>query len=161
MLLKTIQRRWTWNANINSGSRWIRSRISIWFANVRFHFNSLRWTDDLLANWIIFKAVCSQPCQNGGSCTKPNTCSCPSQFEGALCQETKGCKTKPSTQNAIAACTLDDCKISCDEGYAFKDNLTEMDLKCEHQQWKPVNPKQNFDPICKRKTIIKFTKFDR
>lgn len=31
-------------------------------------------------------AVCDVPCQNGGSCTAPNMCTCPSKFEGTLCQ---------------------------------------------------------------------------
>ncbi|XP_055299432.1 fibrillin-1-like [Sitodiplosis mosellana] len=96
----------------------------------------------------ICNPVCSQPCHNGGVCTKPNTCTCPPRFEGKLCQDEMGCKTSPTTKNANAKCTLDDCKVTCDSGYALPDKSTEMELKCKHQKWELTKPKQSFDPIC-------------
>ena len=32
--------------------------------------------------------VCTSPCQNGGNCTAPDTCSCPAGFTGDQCQST-------------------------------------------------------------------------
>jgi hypothetical protein len=31
-------------------------------------------------------AVCQPPCANGGNCTQPGYCSCPSEWEGARCE---------------------------------------------------------------------------
>lgn len=32
-------------------------------------------------------AICSTPCQNGGMCTAPNTCSCTAGWTGSVCHE--------------------------------------------------------------------------
>ena len=34
-------------------------------------------------------AVCQPPCENGGNCTQPGYCSCPSEWEGARCETRK------------------------------------------------------------------------
>ena len=34
-------------------------------------------------------AVCASACQNGGSCTAPNTCTCTSQWTGSTCATRK------------------------------------------------------------------------
>ena len=34
-------------------------------------------------------AVCQPPCSNGGNCTQPGYCSCPSEWEGARCETRK------------------------------------------------------------------------
>ena len=36
-----------------------------------------------------FSAICIRPCSNGGNCTKPNTCSCQSGYNGSQCQTGK------------------------------------------------------------------------
>lgn len=77
----------------------------------------------------------------------------------------KGCKTNPITQNASPKCDSEKCKVTCFDDYVLPDQSTEMNMICERYtdvsggtmdfQWKPVDPKQNFDPICKRKTPLK------
>ena len=32
-----------------------------------------------------YTAVCARPCQNGGTCTAPNTCTCASGWSGTQC----------------------------------------------------------------------------
>ena len=32
-------------------------------------------------------AICSSPCQNGGTCTGPNRCTCPPNWTGSICNE--------------------------------------------------------------------------
>ena len=99
-------------------------------------------------------------------------CVCPKEYEGKQCEVKKRCKTNPITQNANQKCDLEKCKVTCFEGYALPDQSTEMDMICENYtdpldndktyfQWKPVDPTQNFDPICKRNTPFKFISFDR
>ena len=38
---------------------------------------------------IAHAAVCNPSCQNGGTCTAPNTCSCPPTWDGSYCQTRK------------------------------------------------------------------------
>ena len=33
----------------------------------------------------VFSAVCELPCANGGRCVGPNTCQCPSDYNGPQC----------------------------------------------------------------------------
>lgn len=39
--------------------------------------------------YIVFSAVCSPTCQNGGTCINPNTCRCPSTSSGPYCGSSK------------------------------------------------------------------------
>ena len=41
-------------------------------------------------NEIVIKKVCLPECQNGGVCIRPGVCHCPSTWEGARCQRSKG-----------------------------------------------------------------------
>eukprot|EP00099_Drosophila_melanogaster_P020846 NP_647898.3 slowdown, isoform A [Drosophila melanogaster] len=49
------------------------------------------------------KPICSARCQNGGNCTAPSTCSCPTGFTGRFCeQDVDECQTeKPCDQQCI------------------------------------------------------------
>ena len=40
--------------------------------------------------YVFTTATCSNPCQNGGNCTAPDTCSCDLGWTGVQC-ETGGC----------------------------------------------------------------------
>lgn len=45
-------------------------------------------------------AVCNPYCENGGTCEKPNKCSCPKNYEGPSCQNLivpKYCHGFPNT----------------------------------------------------------------
>ena len=46
----------------------------------------------------LLSAICNPPCSNGGSCTKPNTCSCQSGYYG------RGCQTSELEHNACPKC---------------------------------------------------------
>ncbi|XP_063419667.1 uncharacterized protein LOC134704814 [Mytilus trossulus] len=35
--------------------------------------------------YLSFTAICSPKCQNGGTCIRPNACSCPAGYEGDIC----------------------------------------------------------------------------
>lgn len=35
---------------------------------------------------LLFLAVCTSPCQNGGKCIRPEVCSCAAGFSGRLCE---------------------------------------------------------------------------
>ena len=39
-----------------------------------------------------FPAICSPQCANGGTCTKPNTCSCTSGWTGSTCNKGLYCQ---------------------------------------------------------------------
>ncbi|CAF4378652.1 unnamed protein product, partial [Rotaria magnacalcarata] len=30
--------------------------------------------------------ICTSPCQNGGNCTAPSVCTCPTTFNGSVCE---------------------------------------------------------------------------
>ena len=34
---------------------------------------------------VFYLAVCVSACQNGGTCSAPNTCTCPATYTGATC----------------------------------------------------------------------------
>ena len=34
---------------------------------------------------VLFLAICGVPCENGGTCSKPDTCSCADGWEGLTC----------------------------------------------------------------------------
>ena len=36
-----------------------------------------------------FSAICASSCQNGGTCTAPNTCTCTSSWTGGMCTTRK------------------------------------------------------------------------
>ena len=35
---------------------------------------------------ITLLAICDPVCENGGTCTEPDTCECPSEYSGEQCQ---------------------------------------------------------------------------
>ena len=35
---------------------------------------------------LLFAAVCNSPCQNGGTCTAPDTCTCDVGWTGVQCE---------------------------------------------------------------------------
>jgi len=43
----------------------------------------------LLTLLVYILACCSQSCQNGGSCDRPNSCICNSGWSGSRCQNGK------------------------------------------------------------------------
>ena len=40
-------------------------------------------------DYCIILDYCTSPCQNGGTCTGPNTCTCIEGWEGNVCQTRK------------------------------------------------------------------------
>lgn len=71
--------------------------------------------------------VCTKECKNGGKCTSPNTCTCPSGWQGAQCTEstarcvngTKTLDTGACTCNSGwsgAACDVPVCSATCENG---------------------------------------------
>ena len=76
--------RWLLKAGFTAQKRQYRS----FFSNPELFRNS----NSCVARVNIFSlslhlaAVCNPPCSNGGNCTKPNTCSCRSGYNGSQCQ---------------------------------------------------------------------------
>lgn len=65
-------------------------------------------------------AVCSTHCQNGGSCVRPDVCSCPTGFKGKYCEiDIDECKEqKPCEQ--ICHNTAGSYKCDCREMFALQ-----------------------------------------
>ncbi|XP_031355686.1 epidermal growth factor-like protein 8 [Photinus pyralis] len=63
------------------------------------------------------KPSCVSKCQNGGTCVKPNTCSCPSGFKGQYCEEDvdECADNKPCDQ--ICHNTMGGFKCECRESF--------------------------------------------
>ncbi|XP_075160909.1 epidermal growth factor-like protein slowdown [Haematobia irritans] len=66
------------------------------------------------------KPICSGRCQNGGTCTGPETCSCPAGFTGRYCeQDIDECKIeKPCDQTCINTPGSYYCK--CRDGFTLQ-----------------------------------------
>nr|XP_036671723.1 uncharacterized protein LOC108020199 [Drosophila suzukii]XP_036671724.1 uncharacterized protein LOC108020199 [Drosophila suzukii] len=81
------------------------------YRDVIDHKTAQQMTYDCCSGWsrettradACMKPVCSTRCQNGGNCTAPNTCSCPSGYTGRHCeQDVDECQTeKPCDQQCF------------------------------------------------------------
>lgn len=105
----------------------------------------------------IISAICIAACQNGGVCTEPATCKCPENYEGTRCEKEKegSCPNEPEAQQAQVECKSNNCTISCEEGLAFPDGSTTMEMTCKDGEWASNNPDQSFPPNCQRKFFFK------
>ena len=41
---------------------------------------------DICCIYLLFLAICDPVCENGGTCTEPNTCECVDGYSGTQCQ---------------------------------------------------------------------------
>lgn len=66
------------------------------------------------------KPLCTTPCQNGGTCVKPETCSCPKGYYGKFCEnDIDECKEmKPCDQMCYN--TLGSYTCQCRENFALQ-----------------------------------------
>lgn len=102
--------------------------------------------------YFLLTAICDPPCRNGGTCCKPNDCSCLHGFDGLFC-ERKVCIAQPPAQDADVTCNKFECKIICHKGYIYPDGTDHMQMNCKNGKWESAFPKKNISPDCQRKFI--------
>lgn len=58
-----------------------------WYLSWGKFFSQYYWNllTDCCMFMNIFLAICASPCQNSGTCSAPNTCTCTSSWSGAVC----------------------------------------------------------------------------
>ncbi|XP_014090366.3 uncharacterized protein slow [Bactrocera oleae] len=98
------------------------------FRDVIRHKPSQQVTYDCCSGWerefpksdYCSKPICSTECQNGGTCTEPDTCSCPAGFSGKFCEhDINECKeAKPCDQTCVNTIGSYFCK--CHEGFVLQ-----------------------------------------
>lgn len=79
-------------------------------------------------------------------------------FDGSQCEKMKSnCPTMPESQASQMVCDGNMCTISCIEGHALPDGLTEMQMICEADKWVPAKKEQqSFEPNCEREICLNF-----
>jgi hypothetical protein len=65
-------------------------------------FNTLVTLDYLAC--LLLNAVCSSLCQNGGSCSGPDTCTCPDGWTGPYCEQPGRCEAQTLASRLPASC---------------------------------------------------------
>uniref|UniRef100_A0A2P2I579 Neurogenic locus notch homolog protein 1-like n=1 Tax=Hirondellea gigas TaxID=1518452 RepID=A0A2P2I579_9CRUS len=109
-------------------------------------------------------AVCEPPCLNGGTCSSPGRCLCPSSHTGLLCDQpcdhitdANACTLAPP---AIAHANLyyngSVAMVECQPGYELHTGLTHFHITCRHDTWTPDNAHGGIhreelprcDPVC-------------
>ncbi|XP_017481724.1 PREDICTED: uncharacterized protein LOC108370823, partial [Rhagoletis zephyria] len=78
------------------------------------------WERELPQSDSCLKPVCTNPCQNGGTCTAPDVCSCSLGFTGQFCEhDVNECEEeKPCDQTCINTVGSYFCK--CREGFVLQ-----------------------------------------
>lgn len=74
---------------------------------------------------LLFLAVCTPSCENGGHCLSHNVCQCPPTFRGPSCQYSVDvCTPKRMQFNGAYNCSGDNnhiaCALSCPQGVEFE-----------------------------------------
>lgn len=97
--------------------------------------------------------ICNPYCENGGTCEKPNKCSCPKNYDGPTCQNLivhKYCHGYPNTpMNSKKKCNSDACTINCMDGYQFPDSSNVANVFCKNGSWVPGKVEWSTVPDCR------------
>ncbi|XP_063862977.1 neurogenic locus notch homolog protein 1-like isoform X1 [Scylla paramamosain] len=80
--------------------------------------------------------LCSPAC-SAGRCVAPNTCECPYGLYGSLCEIATGCSEPPliPRHTKFVMGRAGSGKLTCEEGYGFPSNETELSLVCINGLW--------------------------
>ncbi|XP_045138474.1 neurogenic locus notch homolog protein 1-like isoform X2 [Portunus trituberculatus] len=80
--------------------------------------------------------LCSPACR-AGRCVAPNSCECPYGLQGNLCEVATGCSEPPLIPHhaLFFMGQPGSGKLTCEEGYGFPNNKTEIYLVCIDGQW--------------------------
>ncbi|PKN59271.1 MAG: hypothetical protein CVU56_00995 [Deltaproteobacteria bacterium HGW-Deltaproteobacteria-14] len=66
--------------------------------------------------------VCASPCQHGGTCTAPGTCTCAAGYTGAVCEtDIDDCSPNPCQHGGTCSDGVDSYSCSCEPGFTGDD----------------------------------------